>query len=142
MGDPRLRGLALPVRTLVGRMLTTIGVIGLLYGVGIVILFTPADPATSTRTAFTVVTAVLGLLGLAVVAWWRSRVLGAPIAPRRFLVWTVLMAGVGEVGYLIGATGYVVNGDTLAIAVGAVTFILAILILGSTVGSVEFTTEE
>jgi hypothetical protein len=139
MGDPRMRGFAVPVRTLVGRMLTAIGVIGLLYGVGIVMLFTPEDPALSTRTPFTVAAATTGLAGLAVVALWRSRVLVAPVSPRRYLIWTVLMAGVGEVGYLVGATGYVINGDTLAIAIGAVLFIFSILILSSTVGSVEFT---
>lgn len=135
MTDPNYPGLAVPVTKLTSRILTGVGVLGLVYGVGIILLVTPGEGA---QTPFALGAGVAGLAGVVWAMVWRNRMLTTPVHPRRFLSTAVIAAAVTELGLLIGITGYVTAGDLLGPAIGGVLFIVGILILSSTIGSVEF----
>jgi len=140
MADPDYPGLAMPVTRLAARILSGVGFLGLAYGVGIILLVTPQGESDSGPTV-AVISGVLGLAGIVWVVVARNRLLARPAHPRGFLTAIVVSAGVCELGLLIGITGFVVTGDLLGPAIGGVCFVVGILILGSTIGSVEFGTD-
>jgi hypothetical protein len=137
MTEPNYPGLTVPATRLASRILTGVGILGLIYGAGIIFLVTPGEGSSS---LFIAGSALFGVAGMVWAVLWRNRVLAKPTGPRRFLTGTVIAAAVAELGLLVGLTGYVTTGDLLGPAIGGVLFILSILILGSTIGSVELDT--
>lgn len=134
--------LGAPVRRTVTLLITTIG-LGSLVVAAILVLVGPPDVAVSrTLTRWIeVVGAVLLVVSLMFAIRWRAKVTTQPTHPWRYLTGTLLAAALAEVGFLTSVIGYLLSDAAPVIAAAGVVYILALLVLGSTVQSADLSGE-
>jgi hypothetical protein len=77
----------------------------------------------------TIVSGVVGLLGLLVVLWWRGRATSGPVALPRLMNGFLLTVAFAEVGMLLGFVLAMGSRSMTPFWVGAGVFVLSLLVL-------------